>query len=191
MKKNVLIFCILALIISLPGYGQNQEVVVYTHHKRFKVGDMYYASSLKGLQYFMTDLRTDNPDLFEILKPSFSKLQKKRNTALATWISSGVVGTTLVVGAFTFGQVDKTIFKPGDPFYDPNAKEPSLAYLTGGFGVCLVGGLVGLLVYPRDSDIYNFINLHNRNNPQQKMEWEVGFHMHPNLEPGLKLTMKL
>jgi hypothetical protein len=33
------------------------------------------------------------------------------------------------------------------------------------------------------------INLHNKNNPDQKMEWKLGFDLSQNKDLGLKLTM--
>lgn len=191
MKKTKLIFCVFALIWPSLAFTQNQTTTaVIVHPKRFQVGDMYYASSFKGLQSFMRDLQVENPELHQRLSPDFLAMKRSRDAANATWIASGVIGSTLMVGAFTFWQDTKTVFKPGDAFYDPNAKEPSLAVLASAFGVYVAGGLLGILIYPGDDKIYNFINSHNRHSPEQKLNWQLGVDVSQNLEPGLKLTMR-
>lgn len=158
--------------------------------KRFKVGDMYYATSYKGLKLFMRDLQIEDPSLYSKLTPTFSDIEKKIKTAKFAYISAGIVGTTLVIGGLTFLQKDKDFFKPGEAFYENNRKEPNMAVIGAGLGVYLVGGIIGLLVSPGESDIYNFINLHNKNNPHKKMDWEIGFNHNKRQEFGLKLTMK-
>jgi hypothetical protein len=187
--KLIYLFFFLLLPIIVTGQTHRHEAVVYVQSKRFKVGDMYYASSIKGLQFFMNDLQDENPGLHQTLLPDFRAMLRNRNVANATWIASGVVGTTIMVGAFTFWQANVTLFKPGDPFHDPSVKLPGLTALTAAFGVYLTGGLIGLAIFPKDADIYNFINLHNRNNPNQKMNWEIGMDFFMNMEPGFKLTM--
>jgi hypothetical protein len=81
------------------------------------------------------------------------------------------------------------LFGPGDPFDGHNPKKPNIAVIAGGTGALLLGGIIGLIIQPREEDIYNFVNLHNRNNPNQKMDWEIGLDMFQGNIPGMKLTL--
>jgi hypothetical protein len=195
MNRMGLSFLIGFMLISNLIYGQHHTTtVIPAISKRFKVGDMYYASSYKGLQLFMTDIEFDNPDLYSKLAPAFKDIESKRKNALISFVSGGIVGTTFVVGGFTFLQktrIDESIFDPGTPFYEPpqEVKEWNVDALLGGFGCYLVSGIVGMLLSPNEADIYNFINLNNRYNPDQKMDWEIGMDFSQNKEFGLKLTM--
>jgi hypothetical protein len=159
--------------------------------KRFRVGDMYYASSFRGLNLFMVDLEEYSPDLHEIMSPEFERIRKKKNTTLATLITSGALGTALVVSSFTIYGEHDGVFKPGDPFYNPNQKKPNIPVLFSGIVVYAIGGLIGLLTIPDENDIYRFVNTFNRNSPGRKMDWEIGLGFHHEFTPGLRLTLNL
>ena len=191
MKMMRFLLLIGLILTSNLIYGQHPTVtVVPDFHKRFKVGDMYYASSYKGLLLYMNDLESDNPDLYSKLTPAFNDIESKRHKALVSVVSAGIIGTTLCVGGYTFLQKDNDFFKPGDAFYDLNSKKPNQAVIGAGLGVYLIGGIIGLIVSPQEADIYRFINLNNKYNPDNKMDWEIGMDFNQNKEVGLKLTMK-
>lgn len=150
---------------------------------------MYYATSYRGLKMFMKDTETDDPALHKLLTPAFMDIEKKIKTSRTIFIATGVIGTTLVIGGLTFLEKDDEFWKPGETFYDENNKSPNMGVVGAGLGVYLVGGIIGLLSSPGESDIYNFINLHNKNNPKRKMDWQLGLDMSQRSEFGLKLTM--
>lgn len=195
MNGMKLFFLLGLMFISDLVYCQHHTTtVVPLISKRFKVGDMYYASSYKGLQLFMTDIESNNPDLHSKLIPAFKDIESKKNKALISFVSGGIAGTTLAIGGFTFLQKTKiveSIFDSGSPFYEPpkEVKEWNLGALLGGFGCYLVGSIVGLILSPKEADIYRFINLQNKYNSDQKMDWEIGFDLNQNKDFGLRLTM--
>ncbi len=170
------------------GAGSSNHVM-YRLPKRFKVGDMYYASTFRGLKEFMTDIQVENPFLYESMQPSYYSLKRKRNATIATVTAGTAIGTGLIVGGFTFLNNNERMFGPGDPFDGHNPKKPNVAIIAGGTGTLLLGAIVGWIIQPREEDIYNFVNLHNRNNPNQKMDWEIGLDMFQGNTPGLKLTL--
>jgi hypothetical protein len=180
---------ITTLLISTFLSGHNPSEMQGRHYpKRFKVGDMYYTSSFRGLNLFMNELKTDDPDLFEIINPEFARLKRKRNSSLIAAGSSGLIGTAMIVGGFTFLKVKDDFYKPGQPFYKPDATKENNVLIFSGLGVYIIGGFIGALLQPNEEDIYNFVNLFNRNSPNQKMDWQLGFDYH---NMGLKLTLNL
>jgi hypothetical protein len=190
IRKSLLLVFICTLFSSLPGNCQLQssESVVLVHSKRFRAGDMYYASSVRGLQMFMSDLRSENPELYDLLSPEFNAIKRNRDAAYATMIAAGIIGTTLLVSAFTFGMED--MHTPGMHYTDSRMKEPNKGMVFAALGVYIAGGLAARLLYPGEERIYNFLNLHNRNSPNRKLDWEIGLNVFENMEPGLKLSMK-
>jgi hypothetical protein len=191
--KKPIIFILISFFL-LPGSlfaKQQPKLSDLEFPKRFRVGDMYYASSFKGLNLFMADLEEYSPDLHEIMNPEFQRIRRKRNTSLAAWITSGAIGTALVVSSFTIYGEHDGIFKPGDPYYDRNHKKPNFPVLLSGIGVYAIGGLIGILTMPDENDIYRFVNSFNRNSPNDRMDWEIGIKMSPCNTLGLKLTLNL
>ena len=94
MKKAVLFLLICLSITPESVFSQfSKDVVVVP--KRFKSGDMYYASSYNGIKTFMYDLQSENPELSQKLMPQFNKIKRKRRRALVTIVSSGVIGMTI------------------------------------------------------------------------------------------------
>lgn len=64
----------------------------------------------------------------------------------------------------------------------------TLIILSGGL-VMGIGSAIGLLMHPNQADIFNFINLHNRNS-QKKIDWGLGLHFDQYHDLGLKFTLK-
>jgi len=175
-------------------YGQHHTVIVEPRiPERFIVGDMYYPVTYSGLNMLMTDIESENPVLYAKLNPSFQVIKSKRNKAIISVAAGGIIGTALVIGGFTFLKTNNedSFWKPGDAFYEDskNEKTMNIGAIFGGMGFYAAGLLAGLIFTPKDADIYHFINVHNKNNPDQKMEWDLGFDLVQNKAPGLKLSL--
>ena len=173
MKKlNLLLLMGLILVSNLIFAQLHTSTTVVP--KRFKVGDMYYASSFKGLSLLMADIKPENPELYAKLEPAFNHIKSKRSKALTSLVTGGLIGSSLIVGGFTFLQKENTVFEPGSTFYEANSKSPNFTAIGIGMGINMLGAIVAVILYPKDSDIYQFINLHNKLNPDRKLDWQIG-----------------
>jgi hypothetical protein len=195
MNKFTLHFLLGLLLAPIFMYGQHHTVIVEPRvPERFRVGDMYYPSSYRGLSLLMADIETDNPVLYAKLAPSFNVIKSNMNKSVMSVAAGGILGTTMIVGGFTFLQKNSTevsIFPPGSYFYEEpkEVKGINFVVIFGGFGIYTAGLVAGLIFMPKEGDIYRFVNLHNKNNPDQKMEWDLGFDLVQNKAPGLKLSL--
>ena len=194
MKRLIVLFLLGFLLAPAFIYGQHHRVIVEPRvDERFVVGDMYYPVSYGGISLLMADIEVDNPKLYASLSPSFKNIEKKRNKAILSFATGGIIGSALVIGGFTFLKTNTgdSFWKPGDAFYDDskNEKTINMGAIFGGMGFYAAGLLAGLIFSPKDADIYHFINVHNKNNPDQKMEWDLGFDLVQNKAPGLKLSL--
>lgn len=187
MKYSALLFIIGLIFTSNNLYSQTKTIIDLP--KRFKVGDMYYASNCNGLKLLMSDLQHENPSLHAKLSPSYLNLKNKKEQAIIMWAAGGIIGTSLIIGGVTFLQKEEVDYQPNHPFYDPHVKRPNVAVIGSGIGVYLITGIIGAIICPNDNDIYQFINLHNKHNHQQKMDWQIGLHLIQDKKLGLKLTM--
>lgn len=174
-----------SMIDSYAAFRSQKEMP-----RRFSVGDMYYASSFKGLKIFMNDVEHENPLLYETLKPEYNQLQRKRNAAIATWSTGAAVGSTLILGGFTFWNNNDRMLNTDDSFQGSNPKKPNVGMIASGAGIFLASSIIGMFLQPKEEDIYNFVNHHNRNSPTHKLKWEIGLDMFHDFEPGVKLTLR-
>jgi len=194
MRRLTLHFLLVLLLAPTFMYGQHHTVIVKPIvPERFIVGDMYYPVTYGGLSMLMADIESENPVLYAKLSPSFQVIKSKRNKAIISVAAGGIIGTALVVGGFTFLKTNTgdSFWKPGDAFYEgsKNEKTMNIGAIFGGMGFYAAGLLAGLIFTPKNADIYHFINVHNKNNPDQKMEWDLGFDLVQNKAPGLKLSL--
>jgi len=189
MKKVVLFFIAILFVNNL--WGQWEYNTSHSHvSKRFKYGDMYYASNMKGLGTFMADLRVENPDLYQKLLPSYNNIKRKKNAAVSSFVACGAVGTFLLVGGMTFMQKESDFFGSTNPFPEMDNKEPDLAVIGAGMGIFISGAIIAAVLMPKDNDIYNFLNFHNKNNPDKKLDWQIGlnYNRHKDLMLGVRMT---
>ncbi|MFN3555119.1 MAG: hypothetical protein ACK4VN_04045 [Bacteroidales bacterium] len=190
MKKFLTIF--LATMLLCPLYSQGQTEVV--HHelpRRFKVGDIYYPSTFRGVRNLMSDLQTEEPEMYDLMLPGFENLRRKMNTTLGVLGGTGIAGATLFVGSLTFWQVKDDFLKPDNPLYDPSAKKANLPVMFSGIGIIAAGGLISLFIAPDQTDVYNFVNTYNRNSTKRKMDWQIGLNLLNGSTPGISLTVRL
>ncbi len=174
MKKIILFFIVLLFTNNLGAQWDHD--ITNTHiSKRFKYGDMYYASNMSGLGTFMSDIKIENPDLYQKLLLSYNNIKKKKNAAVSSIIVGSTVGAALIVGGMTFLQKENDFFDETNPFPETNNKKPNLAAIGAGMGFFISGTIIAVILMPKDNDIYNFLNFHNKNNPNKKLDWQFGF----------------
>ena len=161
--------------------GQNQTVIIDHSHCQtghFKWGEMYYSASFKGLKMMMHDIGLENPELHAKMIPVFNNLEKKKRSGNSVLISTNAVGGFMLLGSLTFlrkNEIETSIFFSGITFYKPpkEVKTTNTALLATGSVLMLTGTIIGMLLYPKEQDIYDFINLHNRNSTDKKIDWKV------------------
>ena len=179
MKKIISFYAFFLITIMSNNllYSQYETLkVIPVLPERITVGDMCYTTDYKGLKYFMNDIEYDDPELFEVLSPEFNRLTIKRNTGIACWITSGIIGTTFIVSGIS------SVANADIDLDDVNSK-PSMGnyeLVFAGLGIYAIGGLFGYIFYPDKNDFFRFINLHNKYSPDNKMNWEIGLNMNPN-----------
>ncbi|MCT4591006.1 MAG: hypothetical protein N4A71_24505 [Carboxylicivirga sp.] len=197
--KKVLSNLLLPAVLLLSSFSiQGQTVVVDHSHcysKHFKLGEMYYSASFKGLKMLMRDVHKEDPELHAIILPSYNNLVKKRKSAMAVGITANSVGGFLVLGSFTFLQSTETetsIFSPGDSFYKPphDVKTPNIGLMATGGLIMIAGSIVAVLLHPGEQDFYDFINIHNKNSKDRKLDWNLGLDCTSQHPLGLSLQMR-
>jgi hypothetical protein len=168
----LLFFCIF-FIVKLSA--QETEVrVISSANNKFRVGDMDYAKSFKGLKYFMDDTKADNPELYQKLLPAFSRIKDKHDAAVVTFASTAIIGATVAfVSLLNAAKVSTS-----DHYSTPKVQSNLSGYILGG-GIVLGGVIVASIISPKEADIYQFINLHNRNSPNKKIDWGFGINLNP------------
>ena len=188
--KKVLLFLAILTWSCTALVAQHHDVDVNINFPNYlKYGESYYSNDYQGVKSLMYDLQTTDQDIYVKILPAFKNIQQKRKKAI--WVGAGgvVVGSALsVVGlSSVMNSVNSA-----------NAENSSLKMLDfKGAGLIILGGSVfttsimaSALMFPRDSDYYNFINVHNRINKKQKIEWKVGISPFAYNGIGLNLGMR-
>jgi hypothetical protein len=105
MKRLKIVLTLALMLVSNLIFSQcRSTTIMHPIRDRFKVGDMYYSSNYKGLKLLMADTEIDQPGLHTKLSPVFKDIRRKRNNAVASFVTGGVIGTTMLIGANTFLQ---------------------------------------------------------------------------------------
>lgn len=187
MKKIILLALLGAFISTNYAFSQYRETIIISEMQRMlKVGDSYYSPSLRGLTMLMNDIKSEDFDLYLKLKPEYDRINKKRIYSITTIGTSSLVGTSLMI----YGVV-KTLDDAKAISIDENPHLQTtgpLIILSGGL-VMGIGSAIGLFMHPNQADIFNFINLHNRNS-QKKIDWGLGLHFDQMHDIGMKFSLK-
>ena len=161
--KSTILTCLILITVTNQSFGQcydNSEYeVTINHNKYILAGDLIYTNDIVGIKSYMNDIENYNTDLYYKLLPKYQILEKKQKTAIVLWISSGIIALISAIntsGNSTFSLDYTSVPKNNNSFI--------------GFGLAMGTGALGVLIYPNKQDIYNFINYHNMNNPDMKME---------------------
>lgn len=189
MIKKVLLCLIVGILIPLFSISQTNSVDLNVNFPDYlKCGDSYYTSDFKGLKSLMNDLRVSDNEVYAGLLRDFQELERNRNIA----IFAG--GSAVITGTIITGIGLSEMVKSSTPDLTIDG-EHSFPKRTGGGvaiagGVTVVSGLAVIAVFlPGESEYYNFINLHNRLNKKNKVEWKVG--ISPFTSNGLGLSVKM
>jgi hypothetical protein len=135
----------------------------------FTASGQYYDASLSGVRSFVETYRTIDPQLYAQLDAKASDLEAMRTRGWIVGLTTAGIGAAMVVGGFL-------LYKP--PAYG-SAQTPDFTPL-------LVGGCIGLplLVFsyyignafaPGRTDFMDFVNYHNRLNPDHPLTWQLGW----------------
>ncbi|MCI5082864.1 MAG: hypothetical protein MRY78_14295 [Saprospiraceae bacterium] len=177
MNSKMLFIAIGFLLIATSGHAQYYSGVA--RQDQFRVGDLYFSANYQGLKSYMQVLKTENPDLHTTMRPVFDNIKRKRDAGLISFVMGGIIGGIMIFSGFPEEETGRF----GQPVLD---NDPNAGLLFGGVGMLLLGGTIGAVVMPRENDYYDFINLHNRNTEQDKMEWKMGFELIGSQHPGLR-----
>jgi hypothetical protein len=131
----------------------------------------------------MKAIQFKQPELYQTLLPKYKLIKNKKNSSNLT------IGASLLVG----GSILVYSYISDDNNYDPNmqAGRPNKNERVRplGLGIMALGGILGLLMAPKDRDYIDFINLNNRNTTKDKMKIKVGYNY--NMNRCLELSLKL
>lgn len=186
--KNLKIYFTMGLMLALvaPSFAQGNVRLP----KRFQRGDQYYLSSVKGLSSMMADIKIEDPLLYAKLAPQFEEMNAKQRRARHVFIPSLVVGGGLIIGGLATPLEDSDPnWGSNGPVYDDRFETSEIVALVG-LGVMSVGTVIAALMLPNRGDIYNFVNLHNKNSNERKLDWQLGLNTSMDSGLGVKLALK-
>lgn len=124
--------------------------------KNFSQGSQYYTANLDGLRLYVDTLKSENNELYTALDGKLKTLEQKN--LLANIITGGAIIGSLIY----FNTMNLETDSPTTPLL-----------------IFAVGTGVGHLLRPDANDYLNFINEHNRLNPQG------GLNLSFNLSPAM------
>jgi len=158
MSKKIILISIFTLFVN---YTFSQTTTTTTS-KHFSSDGQYYNGTVRGLSLYMKSLETDDNDLYKVLEPEFLKIKQKRNIALGVGITAYSIG--LGLGAYG---LNKNINSPN---FDEGigAMVASPIFILGGL-------LASFIITPNKQDYLNFINIHNKNSLNRKLQFNIGY----------------
>ena len=165
-KLSVAAFLAFALMQSTVCSAQ-----VIHHHpgatklpSNLKFNSQYYDTSASGMSELLSTYKNTDPKLYSLLEPDLKKIKTKRNIK---WIVTGVgacfvgTGMALMIGGSNSDSSSEEI-----------KRNTNLSIGMFSLGVIAVGST--FFIGPKRKDYFNFINKHNRLNPNQKIELQLG-----------------
>jgi hypothetical protein len=135
----------------------------------FTASGQYYDASLSGVRSFVETYRATDPQLYAQLDAKAADLEAMRTRGWIVGLTTAGIGLGMVVGGFL-------LYKP----------TPAGSGQTPDFTPILIGGCVGvplvLFSYyignafaPGRTDFMDFVNYHNRLNPDHPLTWQLGW----------------
>ena len=127
--------------------------------KRLQLGSQYYTGDIYGLRQYVDSLQSTNQGLYQTLNTKLLTLESQFSTARTISTASNYAALGMVVGGLT-------VFKED---WDGPGKKPNTTMIYGGVGLWIIGSIVANRYAPSSSDYLNFINEHNRLNPNNSL----------------------
>ncbi len=133
------------------------------------IDSFIYPLTYKGITMFMDDLAMDNTELHQKLLPVYEKLVEKNQKSKNIGNGIAIGGGVLIAAGVTLCIVLSIDTQTGDFYLDPAIALPTLipAGIIGSSAIAfgLLGGDGGWYGGPNDNDFLDFVNKHNRANP--------------------------
>jgi len=129
--------------VTNPGGAIN-----HPSNNSFQHGSQYYQANLIGFRSYLNTLESTKPSLYTTLDAKLTKLEQKNKTA-------NIISTVALIGSLAaFAQ------GPDGNIYAP-------------IGIFALGSGVSYLVRPKPEDYLQFINEHNRLNPENGLNLSI------------------
>ncbi|HFA49416.1 MAG TPA: DUF3040 domain-containing protein [Bacteroidetes bacterium] len=162
MKIKLLLSLMTAFSATL--FSQTDHHYIYHENTPYLTwGDYHYQNSLRGLRSLMTDLHSQDPELYKTLRPEYQSLRKRQQEAgIILGVFSGV-GASLTVAGFV---------KNNNNIPTQNNPSPKLDYglIVGGTIVMLAAPIIYVTKAVRPNDILDFTNHFNRHTKGEKIQ---------------------
>jgi hypothetical protein len=170
MSKKILISALTSLSFATTSLATTQYVAPAPpppppQNVTTSSGQIYDAS-VKGLRKYVDSLKDENPHLYGKLDPDIRNFESQQSNA---YIGMGVSGGVMLAG------LGLTLY----PLISGNISEKSLGLVYAGTGVTILGVLgfacSSWIFAPSREDFLDFMNKHNRLNPNNKLDLKMGF----------------
>jgi len=119
--------------------------------RNFQHGSQYYTANLDGLRLYVDTLKEGNTDLYTTLDGKLKTLEQKN------LLANVITGSAIVGSLIYFSTMDLESDSTSTPLI-----------------IFAVGTGIGQLVRPNANDYLNFINEHNRLNPESGLNLSFG-----------------
>jgi hypothetical protein len=135
----------------------------------FTVSGQYYDASLSGVREFVDTYRTTDPQLYAQLDAKASDLEAMRTRGWIVGVTAAAVGVATLVGGFM-------LYKP-PPAGSTQTPDFTPLYVGAGVGIPLIlfSYWIGNAFAPGRTDYMDFVNYHNRLNPNRPLTWQLGW----------------
>ena len=143
----------------------------------------YFDATVEGLRRYLETIRSNDPQLYAHLDPELSKLESRRNTALAVLLAGVGLGVVSTVYGFA-GKKSCASPSVTDPSFAADADawgrcnddnmRTTATFTAVGLGAALAGLAISAALFPRRSDIFGIVNEHNRLS-HEPLRWQLGY----------------
>jgi hypothetical protein len=179
MKFKKIILIIVAVLNSKIAFADpNKNKIVRS-----------FSADEYGLEAILEDLKVEKPLIYKKLLPRGESLLSDFRTAKYIGYGSLFVGGALIVNGFVkFASPDKSSSSSSSSDSKANASA-AIGSLFLGIGVVWVGSAIATVYQPEKQKLNNFINLHNKLNPDDQLtQSTTSYNFDFNYEPSLEQT---
>ncbi len=141
--------------------------VVPEKKDKVSIKNQYYELDHEGLRDYLESIRYDQSDLYSTMNPDMEQLETDEKTARYVRYGAFVVAGLLTVQGFMTFQSEAR-----DAVDDPGSESSNngSTMMTAGVVIAAIGVLIPNLIKPDKKDYLNFINKHNRQNPESPLQ---------------------
>jgi hypothetical protein len=140
-------FIIFLMLISNAVFA---EFNIYIEDD-FKINNMTYSTSQKGLRQYLEDIKSSQPDLYNRMDPILSDIEGSKSAAWGLMgVGAGIVVAGMAGAGIGLGNQNVGLF---------------FGAFFGGFIIGGVVSLIGFFQFPDEDDVRDFVNRHNQLSP--------------------------